>query len=128
MVSEARAGARREPMCGSQGNGRLSCEDIMSDFVRGHEDLKPLTSLNELLDREGLREEVTLRAFKRFLALQLGKEMEAQRLSKSVMARRMGTSRAQLDRVLDPDEYNITVETLLRVAKTLGKRLRLELV
>ncbi len=100
----------------------------MSDCIRGQEDLGPLTSLNEIIDREGLRDEVTLRAFKRLLSLQLVKEMEAQKVSKSIMARRMGTSRAQLDRVLDPSEYNVTIDTLLRAAKTLGKQLRLELI
>lgn len=53
--------------------------------------------------------------------------MQAQMLSKSVMAKRMGTSRAQLDRVLDPDSYNVTIETLIRAAKTLGKRLEFNL-
>jgi DNA-binding phage protein len=100
----------------------------MSEFIGGQENLGRLTSLNEVLDREGVREEVALRAFKRLLSLQVIGEMEAQKLSKATMARRLGTSRAQLDRVLDPSEYNVTVATLVRVAQTLGKSLHLELI
>lgn len=91
------------------------------------EKAEPLTSLSAVLKREGLQEEVTIRAFKRLLALRLREEMEAQSLSKTNMARRMGTSRAQLDRVLDPDAFNVTIETVARAAKTLGKRLQLDL-
>lgn len=53
--------------------------------------------------------------------------MAAQNISKAHMARRMGTSRAQLDRVLDPEAFNITIETIARAARTLGKRLKLDL-
>jgi antitoxin HicB len=94
----------------------------MSDLERGQAP-EGFVTLDAILDREGIREEVTLRAFKRLLALTLGQAMEEQKLSKSVMARRMGTSRAQLDRILDPDEYNVTIATVARAAKTLGKRL-----
>ncbi len=89
--------------------------------------LKGLTSLNEVLDREGLREKVELLACKKLLALKLKQEMETQKLSKSDMARRMGTSRAQLDRVLDPHAFNITIETVARAAQTLGKNLRFDI-
>ena len=99
----------------------------MSNERRRQSGFKGLASLDEVLQREGLREEVTVRAFKRLLALKLKEEMEAQQMSKTVMARRMGTSRAQLDRVLDPDTFNITIETIARAAQTLGKRLTLEL-
>jgi antitoxin HicB len=99
----------------------------MSNNLRGQAVFEGLTPLEEVLEREGLREEVTLRAFKRLLALRLKQEMETQGFSKSHMAQRMGTSRAQLDRVLDPDEYNITIDTIVRAARTLGKRLKLDL-
>ena len=99
----------------------------MGKELRGTKGMEGLTSLGEVLDRKGLREEVTLLAFKKLLALKLRKEMEAQSLSKSDMARRMGTSRAQLNRVLDPHASNITIETVARAAQTLGKTLRLDL-
>ena len=102
-------------------------ERFMSNERRRQSGFKGLASLDEVLQREGLREEVTVRAFKRLLALKLVEEMEAQNLSKTVMAQRMGTSRAQLDRVLDPDTYNVTIETIARAAQTLGKRLTLDL-
>jgi DNA-binding phage protein len=99
----------------------------MSDELRGQEVLEGLTSLDDYLEHEGLREEVSLRAFKRLVALKLLEEMQSQGLSKSHMARRMGTSRAQLDRVLDPNAFNITIETIIRAARTLGKRLTFDL-
>lgn len=86
-----------------------------------------LISLTQVLERDGLREEVSVRAFKQLLALRIKEEMDAQKLSKATMARRMGTSRAQLDRVLDPHGSNITIDTVVRAAKTLGKRLTLDL-
>lgn len=87
-----------------------------------------LVSLNDMLEREGVRELVTLRAFKRILAMKLAQEMEDQHLSKSEMAKKMGTSRAQLDRILDPGAHNVTLETVARAATTLGKRLEFDLV
>lgn len=87
-----------------------------------------LVSLNDMLERDGVREIVALRAFKRILAMKLAQEMEEQHLSKSDMAKRMGTSRAQLDRILDPSAHNVTLETVARAATTLGKRLELDLI
>lgn len=87
-----------------------------------------LVSLNDILERERVREIVTLRAFKRILAMKLAQEMDDQHLSKSEMAKRMGTSRAQLDRILDPSAHNVTLETVARAATTLGKRLEFDLV
>lgn len=86
-----------------------------------------LISLTQVLERDGLQEEVSVRAFKRLLALRIMEEMDTQKLSKATMARRMGTSRAQLDRVLDPHGSNVTIDTVVRAAKTLGKRLTLDL-
>lgn len=79
------------------------------------------------LDEEGLREEVTAAAIKAVLAHQLAAAMKAKRITKSVMAGKMRTSRAQLDRVLDPKNAGVTLETLQRAAKIVGRTLRLEL-
>jgi antitoxin HicB len=86
-----------------------------------------LTSLDEFLDEEGIREEVTARAIKRVIALQLQQAMDEQKLSKARMAELMQTSRAQLARILDPEEFNVTLDTLARAAKVLGRRLSVEL-
>lgn len=85
------------------------------------------TSLDEFLDQEGIREEVTARAIKRVIALQLQQAMVDKKMSKARMAELMETSRAQLARVLDPEEFNVTLDTLARAAKVLGRRLSVEL-
>jgi antitoxin HicB len=80
------------------------------------------------LDEKGLREEVTAAAIKSVIAEQIAAAMKERGLSKSRMAELMHTSRAQLDRLLDPDNSGTTLETLLRAAKAVGRELRLELV
>jgi hypothetical protein len=86
------------------------------------------SSFDKFLKEEGLYEEVTARAIKRVLARQLGTLMQDQGLTKSSLARRMKTSRAQLDRLLDPDNESVTLGTLTRAAKAVGRHLRMELV
>jgi DNA-binding phage protein len=86
------------------------------------------SSFDEFLKEEGIYEEVTSRAIKRVIARQLGAVMVDLGLSKSELARRMKTSRTQLDRVLDPDNGSVTLETLTRAAKAVGRQLRMELV
>jgi len=95
-----------------------------TDNIRTYEGL---TSLDDFLDEEGIREEVTARAIKRVIALQLQQAMAEQKLSKARMAELMETSRAQLARILDPEEFNVTLDTLARAAKVLGRRLSVEL-
>ena len=85
------------------------------------------TSLDEFLDEEGIREDVTARAIKRVIALQLQQAMVDKRMSRARMAELMETSRAQLARILDPEEFNVTLDTLARAAKVLGRRLSVEL-
>jgi antitoxin HicB len=86
------------------------------------------SSFESWLDETGLREEVTLSAIKAGLARQLAEEMRKKRLTKKRMAELMKTSRAQLDRLLDPDNGNITIESLQRAARIVGRELRMELV
>ena len=74
------------------------------------------------------REETRAIAVKRVLAWELGRTMERHQMSRSAMARAMGTSRSQLDRILDPDNDHINFATLTAAAKVLGLGLRLELV
>ena len=86
------------------------------------------TLLEEFLAEDGNLEAATTVAVKRVIAWQLGEEMSKRKLSKTAMAKLMHTSRAQLDRVLNPEDGNVTLETLQRAAKAVGKTLKLELV
>ena len=86
------------------------------------------SSLDDFLREEGLLEDAEEIALRRVLAWQLDQERAAQGLSKAEMARRMGTSRSQLDRILRDEEPGIQLETLERSARALGRRLRLELI
>lgn len=85
------------------------------------------SSLDELLTEDGVREQVRAEAATRVVAWQLTQEMERQGITKSELAARMGTSRAQLDRILKA-EGNVTVETLRRAAALVGRELKVELV
>lgn len=89
--------------------------------------LAGLKSLDMFLDEEGFREEVTDRAVKRVIAMQLRLAMKEQMLTQTKMADLMDTSRAQLVRILDPEEFNVSLDTLNRAAKAVGKQLRVEL-
>lgn len=80
------------------------------------------------LDEEGIREEVTAAAIKAVVAHQLAAEMKKKKITKQRMAELMKTSRAQVDRLLDPDNGGATIESLQRAARIVGRDLRLELV
>jgi antitoxin HicB len=86
------------------------------------------TRLEDWLSEEGILEEATVAAVKSVIAWQLGEEMRKKKITKKRMAEMMQTSRAQLDRVLDPASGNTTLETLLRAAKIVGRELKVELV
>jgi DNA-binding phage protein len=85
------------------------------------------SSFDDFLEDEGLLEEVTATAVKRYVAFELAEKMAEQNISKSEMARRMHTSRSALDRLLDPDNSSVTLQTLQAAVKALGGRLRVEL-
>ena len=86
------------------------------------------STLDSLLEADGTLAEVEAAAVKRVLAWQISQTMADAQLSKAEMARRMHTSRAALDRLLDPDNPSVTLLTLQKAAAALGKRLRVELV
>ncbi|MES2339928.1 MAG: helix-turn-helix transcriptional regulator [Pseudomonadota bacterium] len=94
---------------------------------QGTRSLADLKSLDMFLDEEGVREEVTDLAVKRVIALQLRTAMKERKLTQTAMADLMDTSRAQLARILDPQEYNVSLDTLNRAAKAVGRQLRVEL-
>jgi antitoxin HicB len=80
------------------------------------------------LDEKGIREEVTAAAVKSVIADQIAAAMKEHGLTKSRMAAMMHTSRAQLDRLLDPSSGSVTLETLMTAARAVGRELRLELI
>lgn len=86
------------------------------------------STLTDFLNEEGIREQATATAVKRIIAWQLQQTMKEKRMTKTAMAAQMDTSRQQLNRVLNPEDGNVTIETLQRAAKAVGKSLRLELI
>lgn len=86
------------------------------------------SSFEDFLRDDGLYEETTARAIKRVLARQIESAMKDEGLSKAEMARRMATSRAALDRLLDPDNESVTLNTLTKAAQVVGRQIRFELV
>jgi predicted XRE-type DNA-binding protein len=77
---------------------------------------------DSFLEREGIREEVEAVAIKRVLAWQFEQAMRKQQKTKQAMARQLHTSRSQLDRLLDPRNVSVTLDTITRAARALGKR------
>ena len=86
------------------------------------------SSFDSWLREEGIYEETASSAIKRVLARQVEAAMKDQEISKAEMARRMRTSRAALDRLLDPDNDAVTLATLRKAAEAVGREIRLELV
>jgi|ERR1700691_2399439 antitoxin HicB len=98
-----------------EGCGRMKKQNIGSSF-------------DSWLREEGIYEDVTAGAIKRILARQVEVAMKEKHLSKAEMARRMQTSRAALDRLLDPDYDAVTLSTLRKAANAVGRELRVELL
>jgi len=86
------------------------------------------SSFDELLKEQGDHEETSAVAIKRVLAWQLEKAMAKEGLTKNEMAKRMRTSRSQLDRILDPDNDKIQLDTVFKAARVLGRGVKLQLV
>jgi antitoxin HicB len=86
------------------------------------------STFDSWLREEGLYEEVSANAIKRVVARQVEEAMKEKHLTRTEMARRMHTSRAALDRLLDPDYEAITLTTLRKAAAVVGREIRLELV
>jgi len=86
------------------------------------------SGIDDFLKEEGVLEEFQAKAVKEVIAWQLGQAMKDQHLSKRKLAQMMHTSRTQVDRVLDPANGNVTIETLQRAAAILGRKVQVELV
>ncbi len=96
---------------------------MTNDIEKGH----PGQFFEDFLKEQGTCEDTTEQAVKRVLAFQLSEEMKKQGISKVEMARRLCTSRSQLERLLDPENDGVTIGVLTRAAKAVGRSLRLEL-
>ena len=84
------------------------------------------SNFDDFLEEEGILEEVSAKAHKRLLALQLSDIMQEKQITKTSLAAKLKTSRSQLDRILDPENSSITIEVLERVAHAVGKKLHIE--
>ena len=85
------------------------------------------SNFDDFLAEEGLLEDAELVAVKRVLAHQITEHMKAKSISKVEMANRMATSRSALDRLLEPDNTAVTLQTLGRAAQAVGARLEIGL-
>jgi DNA-binding Xre family transcriptional regulator len=86
------------------------------------------SSLRNFLKEDGILEEVEAAALKRALALKVADLMEKRDFNKTSMAAEMRTSRAAINRILDPENTSVTLITLNKVARSLGRKLKIELV
>ena len=85
------------------------------------------SKFDDFLKDEGMFEEVQAKALKRALSEQLEEGMQAANISKVKMAEMMATSRSQLDRVLDPDNTAIQLDTLMKAARAVGKTVEIKI-
>ena len=85
------------------------------------------SSFDDFLDEEAMLDDVTAIALKRVIAWQIAEEMKLQKLTKTELARRMHTSRASLNRLLDEKDTSLTLTTLASAAAALGKTIDLRL-
>jgi antitoxin HicB len=86
------------------------------------------STFESFLQEEGILEEVDAVAIKRVIAWQLAQAMKVRNISKKAMAEQLGTSRSQLDRLLDPENSAVQLHTITKAARAVGKRLRLEMI
>ena len=86
------------------------------------------SSLEDFLAAEGLLEEATEHAIKAVVAWQLKTSMDRQHITKAALAKQLHTSRSQIDRVLDPNNDDVTLATMRKVAGAVGQKLELKLV
>ena len=103
-------------------------EAVMAKRAKRPRRARKLGTLDDVLAKEGKREKFEAVAVKEVLAWQIGEAMKARKLSRQGLAQRMNTSRSQVRRLLDPKDGNVTLATLQRAAKIVGRSLRLELV
>ena len=85
------------------------------------------SDFDDFLRGEGILDDAEAAATKRVIAFQIAQEMERAHISQSELARRMNTSRSAVERLLDPTNPSVTLQTLERAASAVGKRLKVQL-
>lgn len=85
------------------------------------------SDFDDFLREEGILDDAEAVATKRVIAFQIAREMERAHISQSELARRMNTSRSAVERLLDPTNPSVTLQTLERAASAVGKRLKVQL-
>ena len=86
------------------------------------------SSFDDFLKEEGIYEQVTAAAIKRVITDQIEEAMAEKRVSRTEMAKRMNTSRPSLQRLLDPKNDSVTLNTLFKAATAIGRHVRVELI
>jgi predicted XRE-type DNA-binding protein len=85
------------------------------------------SKFDDFLKEEEIFDEVQAKALKRALAEQLEESMQDAKLSKLEMSKKMATSRSQLDRVLDPENVSVQLDTLIKAARAVGKEVEIKI-
>jgi predicted XRE-type DNA-binding protein len=86
------------------------------------------SAFDSFLEEEGILEKTEAVALKRVVAWKLEQAMKEKKVSKYTLAKELHTSRSQVDRLLDPSHIGVTIGTISRAARMLGKRIRVEIV
>ena len=86
------------------------------------------SDFDDFLEEEGIRGEVETRALKKVITWQLQKTMKELHITKTMMAKKMNTSRSAVNRLFDPENESMTLQTLNKAATALGKKLKVELI
>ena len=86
------------------------------------------SNLRDFLKKQGILGEVEARALKQAMSLQISRLLEEKSVTKAEMAARMKTSRAAVDRLLDASNSSVTLNTLGKAARALGRKVKIELV
>ena len=84
------------------------------------------SSFDDFLQEEAILEDATAVALKRVIAWQIAEEMKAQQITKTELAKRMHTSRAALNRLLDDADPSLTLTTLASAAAALGRKVNIQ--
>lgn len=124
MATETKNNSPLEQLCGP-----TKTQMNASATVKKTEKRNPFlgSSVDDFFAADGLLEEIEAAAIKRVIALGLQLELDRKQMTKTELARRLDTSRSQLDRILDPSNESITLNTLMKGAALLGKRLHVSL-
>ncbi len=101
---------------------------MLTSKQKKHKNPHDGSTLEDFLKEEGIYEEVRVAALKRVMAMRIADLMEEKQMKKTTLAKQMRTSRAALDRLLDPANTSVTLTTLSRAASALGNKLKIELV